>query len=91
MSKADIGLRELKQNASDVVSRAEAGTQFRVVRNGKPTNVVIALREPAKKRWVPASELADLFAGVEPDATGWLAENDRHRDDDPLVDPWKVA
>ena len=87
-AREEVGLRELKQNPSAVISRAEAGTQFNVTRNGKPTNVVIQLNSEEKKRWVSAADLAEIFSEVGPDRTGWLAELDSQRNDDPVVDPW---
>jgi antitoxin (DNA-binding transcriptional repressor) of toxin-antitoxin stability system len=91
MTTADVGLRELKQNPSDVITRAEAGTEFRVLRNGRPTNVVIHLDTVAKKRWVSASALATAFAEIQPDATGWLDELEQSRENDELRDPWETA
>lgn len=88
MRNVSIGLRELKQNPSDVISRVEQGAQFDVLRNGKPTNVVIQLRRPPKLRWVSREMLTQTLATVLPDQTGWLELNDAHRDNDPIVDPW---
>lgn len=37
-----VGIRELRQNASGIISAAEGGTQFHVTVRGKDTGVVIA-------------------------------------------------
>ena len=91
MTTADVGLRELKQNPGEVITRAEAGTEFRVLRNGRPTNVVIHLDTVAKKRWVSASALTTAFAEIRPDTSGWLEEHELSRDNDELRDPWETA
>jgi prevent-host-death family protein len=38
---AAVGIRELKEHASDIVERAEAGEAFLVTRRGKPVAVVL--------------------------------------------------
>lgn len=54
----EIGLRELRQNASDVVRRIEAGEQFTVTVSGRPAARMI----PASGRsWV---SLSTFIAGM---------------------------
>ena len=43
-----IGIRELRQNASQVIEAAENGTTYRVTNHGKDTGVVIS-RPPATR------------------------------------------
>lgn len=38
---AEVGIRDLKAHASDIVERAEAGEAFLVTRRGKPVAVVL--------------------------------------------------
>lgn len=45
MRMKTIGIRELRQKASDVIEAAENGTTYRVTNHGKDTGVVIA-RQP---------------------------------------------
>jgi prevent-host-death family protein len=48
-----VGIRELRQNASEIISAAEAGRAFHVTVRGKDTGVVIAKRTsmpPAQRR-----------------------------------------
>jgi prevent-host-death family protein len=42
-----VGIRELRQNASEIISAAETGTAFHVTVRGKDTGVVIAKQEQA--------------------------------------------
>jgi prevent-host-death family protein len=42
-----IGIRELRQNASQVVEAAEKGTTYRVTNHGKDTGVVIGRQSHA--------------------------------------------
>lgn len=88
VSNERIGIRELKQNPSAIISRAEAGARFDVYKNGKPTGVVIRAEQPAKKRWLSGEEMAALTAGLGADRTGWLEDNEHLRDLSPLRDPW---
>ena len=88
MRRERVGIRELKQNPSAIISRAEAGTRFDVYKNGKPTGVVIRVEQPAKKRWLSGQEMTALTAGMGPDRTGWFEENEDLRDLSPLKDPW---
>lgn len=48
-----VGIRELRHDAADIISAAEAGQAFRVTVRGKDTGVVIArhpLASPAERR-----------------------------------------
>jgi prevent-host-death family protein len=79
-----VGLRELRQDASDLVRRVEAGEQIDITVSGRLAARLVPVRP---KRWRSWSEVADAFAGpADPD---W----DRDRDLlDPSVDnPWDRA
>jgi prevent-host-death family protein len=41
MSHESIGIRELRQNASQIIEAAEGGTTYRVTNHGKDTGVLI--------------------------------------------------
>lgn len=84
-----VGLRELKQNPSEVVARAERGETIVITVQGRPVAQLVPLN-PRRRRWVPAEELARLFGAIGPDTTGW-AEQYAARGDDPIVDPWDRA
>ncbi len=81
----EIGLAELRQNASDVVRRVENGEEFVVTVSGRPAARLIAA---AKKTWVTGAELNAIFGGL----PGW-GERDRGdgQVDDTLRDPWDTA
>lgn len=84
---SQVGIRELKQNASEVVARAESGEVIDITLRGRPVARISPLR-PAKQQWVAAEDLGAALDAVGPDDSGWLDEHHRSRDDDPIVDPW---
>jgi prevent-host-death family protein len=83
-SMVTVGLRELRQNASELVRRAEAGEEIEITVSGRPGARLVPIRPHA---WRAYEEIADLFGG-RPDAT-W--ETDRDRIDQALRDPWADA
>jgi prevent-host-death family protein len=54
---ATIPQKQLRNDISDVLRRAEAGERFTITVAGRP---VAELGPVAKRRWVPASALAEL-------------------------------
>ncbi|MGH3277526.1 MAG: type II toxin-antitoxin system Phd/YefM family antitoxin [Trebonia sp.] len=79
-----VGLRELRQNASELVRRAEAGEEIEITVSGRPGARLVPIRPRA---WRTYDEIADLFAGrPDPD---W--ETDRDLIDQTLRDPWADA
>lgn len=79
----EIGLRDLRQNASDLVRRAENGEQVTVTVAGRPAAVLGPLS--GSKTWVNWEQVADVFRRpVDPD---WPA--DRDLVDQSLIDPWE--
>jgi prevent-host-death family protein len=77
----EAGLRELRQNASDLVRRAEAGEQVTITVAGRPAAVLGPVSPRAWRRW---DDVAEIFAG--PGDPDWTS--DRELVDDSLVDPW---
>lgn len=76
-----VGLRELRQQASDLVRRAEAGEEVTITVSGRPAARLVPVAPPTWRRW---EEIADLFTGAaDPD---W--ERDRDLLDQGLRDPW---
>ena len=73
-----VGLRELRQDASGLVRRAEAGEEITITVSGRPSAPLAPL-VPA--RW---GEVAELFQG--PGDPDW--EGDRQLLDDEVRDPW---
>jgi prevent-host-death family protein len=77
-----IGLRELRQNASDIVRRVEAGDTVTVTVSGRPAARIIPINRHTWRRW---EDIADLFT-ADRAAEGWI--RDRDRLDDSPADPW---
>ena len=76
-----IGLRALRQEASDVVRRVEGGEEIDITVSGR----VVARMIPAgPKTWLQWDEIADLFAT--PSDPNW--DRDRSLIDQSVVDPW---
>lgn len=76
-----VGLRELRQRASELVRCAEEGEVYTVTVSGRPA----ALLGPAGPGvWRRFEDLAELFGGT-PDPA-WV--NDRERLDPAPRDPW---
>jgi prevent-host-death family protein len=76
-----VGLRELRQSASDLVRRAEQGEEITITVSGRPSARLV----PASpRRWVTWEETAELFSG--PGDVGW--EQTRDLLDHSVRDPW---
>ena len=81
-----IPQRELRNNVSDVLRRAEGGERFTITVNGRP----VAELGPARAgRFAAPEGLAAILSGVPVD-TGWAQELDRMRREDHAAasDPW---
>jgi len=77
----EVGLREMRQNASELVRRAQAGEQVTITVAGRPAAVLGPVSPRAWRRW---DDLADVF--VRPVDGDWV--EDRDLVDGSLVDPW---
>lgn len=78
---ATVGLRELRQDASDLVRRVEAGEEITITVSGRPSARLV----PSKPtQWRPWDEVATLFNG--PDDVDW--RRDRNLVDADVRDPW---
>lgn len=78
---ATIGLRELRQNASDLVRRVEDGEEITITVAGRPSARLVPAAPRAWRRW---DDLTELFAG--PADVDWAA--DRDAISQALRDPW---
>lgn len=76
-----VGLRELRQDASDLVRRVEAGEEITVTVAGRPSARLVAV---APRRWRRWEDVAELFIGPVDDS--W--EADRDQIDQAVEDPW---
>jgi len=79
----EVGLREMRQNASELVRRAEAGERLTVTVAGRPAAVLGPI---ASRRWRQWDEISDLFR--RPVDAGLVQDLDR-LDNHPR-DPWAM-
>lgn len=84
LAMGTVGLRELRQDASELVRRVEAGEEFTITVAGRPSARLIAAYA---QRWRSYGAVAELFDG--PQDITW--EADRDRIDQTLRDPWTAA
>ena len=82
-----VGLRELRQEASDLVRRVEGGEEIVVTVSGRPAAMLVPVR---RMRWRTSQDVGYVFDNpVDP---AWLAEHSARSEalgDDPQ-DPWAV-
>ena len=77
-----IGLRELRQDASELVRRVEAGEEIEITVAGR---LAARLVPAAPRQWQRWADIADLFVGrPDPD---W--DHDRDLVDQSVTDPWE--
>jgi len=77
-----VGLRELRQDASDLVRRVERGEEIEITVAGRPAARLVPV---APQRWQKWADIAGLFAGrPDPD---W--ERDRDLIDQSVTNPWE--
>jgi prevent-host-death family protein len=75
------GLRELRQQASELVRRAQAGEEVTITVAGRPSARLVAV---APRTWRSYADVAELFSGRADPA--W--DDDRDLVDQALRDPW---
>lgn len=76
-----VGLRELRQNASDLVRRVEAGEEITITVAGRPGARLVPA---AARTWRNWTDIAELFRGLaDPD---W--DTDRDQIAQGIRDPW---
>lgn len=76
-----VGLRELRQDASELVRRAEAGEEIDITVAGRLAARLVPAR---RRRWNDWADIEALFNG--PADRDW--ERDRELVDQSLDDPW---
>ena len=76
-----VGLRELRQDASELVRRVEAGEEITITVSGRPSARLVPSRPVQWRSW---EEIASLFRG--PADVEW--ERDRDLVDADVRDPW---
>ncbi|MGL5866336.1 MAG: type II toxin-antitoxin system Phd/YefM family antitoxin [Dermatophilaceae bacterium] len=78
----EVGLREMRQHASDLVRRAEGGERVTITVAGRPAAV---LGPVSARTWRTGAELRHVLRGG-PDED-W--DNDRDLIDGTVADPWE--
>ena len=76
-----MGLRELRQDASEIVRRVEKGEEIEITVAGRPAAKLVAI---TPRQWVSWGDIAGAFVGRS-DAD-W--NDDRELIDQSVVDPW---
>jgi prevent-host-death family protein len=76
-----VGLKELRQDASEIVRRVEGGEQIDVTVSGR---LAARLVPPAPRRWQRWEDVASLFEGRED--RDW--DTDRDLIDQGMANPW---
>jgi prevent-host-death family protein len=77
----EVGLREMRQHASELVRRAQAGERMTITVAGRPAAVLGPVSPRTWRRW---DDVADIFA--QPFDDDWVS--DRDLVDGSLADPW---
>ena len=77
----NVGLRELRQSASELVRRAEAGEEITITVSGRPSARLVPARPTAWRAW---DDIADVFRG--PADADW--SDDMEQLDGDVRDPW---
>ncbi|MCU1600031.1 MAG: prevent-host-death family protein [Frankiales bacterium] len=80
----EVGLREVRQNASELVRRAQAGEHLTITVSGRPAASLGPIDVPS---WVAWESVSDVFAA--PGDASW--EADRDLLDGSLRDPWTIG
>ena len=76
-----VGLRELRQNASDLLRRVEGGETITITVSGRPSAQLTPVHP---NQWCTWDEIDELFRGpADPD---WSAQRDLL--DNAFTDPW---
>ena len=79
-----VGLRELRQDASDLVRRVEEGEEFTITVSGRPSARLVPAAPRAWRKW---TDISELFKG--PSDPAW--DQDRDAISHELRDPWGTA
>lgn len=77
-----VGLRELRQGASEIVRRAESGEEIDITVAGR---LAARMVPAAPRRWQRWQDVADVFTGGAD--RDW--KNDRDLIDQAIANPWE--
>jgi prevent-host-death family protein len=86
-----VGIRELRQNASEIVRHVEeTGTNVEVTVQGRPTVVISPKTTHRRARSLDSSLVKEALAGL-PSDEEWAAELHASRENDPVIEPQDVG
>lgn len=85
-----VRLRELEQNPSVGVARAEHGETIVITVQGRPVAKMVQLEPARPRRWVPSEEIDRIFADIGPDTTCARPQH-RHHARGPRIHTWGCA
>ena len=82
-----VGLREMRQEASELVRRVEAGEEIVVTVSGRPAAMLVPVR---RMRWRNGHQVGYIFDN--PADPAWLSEHSARSDvmGDVPQDPWNL-
>lgn len=86
---------DLRNDNAAIMRRVANGESFVVTVNGRPVaDLMPHQRESSRRRFVPATELAEAFAALPPvDAEAWMRDIREGADEffgpDEVTDPWE--
>lgn len=80
----NVGLRELRQDASSLLRRVESGEEITITVSGRASARLVPAGSATWRAW---PEVAELFAG--PGDAAWGEQRDLL--DDAVSDPWARA
>jgi prevent-host-death family protein len=69
-----VGLRELRQRASEIVRKVEDGQEMTVTVQGRPAVRMVPI---TRTRWRRLSDVRHVFAGTPEDIAVWRSDMDR--------------
>lgn len=84
LSVRSVGLRELRQDASELIRRVETGEEIDITVAGRLAARIVPV---APRRWQTWDAIAELFSG--PTDPTW--ESDRELVDQSMANPWDNA
>lgn len=81
----DVAARELRNDTSGLIKRAQAGERIVITVNGRPAAQLVPLPTPGARRWLPRGELISRSGTRQADAglRDDLARLARDTTDDP--------
>lgn len=82
----EVGLRELRQNASELIRRVEAGEEITITVSGRPAAKLIPIDEDAWKTWDQVKHIWRIKGAY----GDW--DNEKYLIDPPIDfedDPWE--